>query len=132
VVEVSRLSKFFDRERRIRSLKIIADQHAKASRLHFNLWQNLTATHFALVGERDALLVDLDEVDEVAGEAIGQVDRFRLCWISARDRAVKLRVEVGALKRQVASVQLRLAEAVQESDRLRGELAKYEQGAIPS
>jgi hypothetical protein len=114
--------KFLDRERRIRSLTIIADQHAKASRLHFNLWQKASAR----------LVVDVREAEDIAAEAIGAYDRYRLCWKSARDRAARLRVEVGALKRQVASVQLRLAEAVQESDRLRGELAKYEQGAIPS
>lgn len=51
-----------------------------------------------------------------------------------RNTSAKLsaaRGEIAALKRQVASTQLRLGESMQETARLRDELDRYEQG-VPS
>jgi hypothetical protein len=94
--------KWWDRERRIAHLRTLATQKGKESGFWFERWQKLGLELAAARAGRD----------------------------NAREDVVARDAEIVALKRQVASTQLRLAESLQERERLSEEIAKYENGSI--
>lgn len=93
-----KLSKWLDRELRIHQANVIAKVKEKDAGLWFRLYQNISADLVVARAERD----------------------------NAREECGQILAENEALQRQIASKDLRIAEAVQEAVRLRAELDKYE------